>query len=255
MRTRLTTIALLAAGTLALVGAIGAQADVQTSNWSGYAVHRAGIRFREVEAAWKQPSAACVRGRKTYSSFWVGLGGLRRGAGALEQVGTEMDCTAGGQMRAAAWYEVVPAATRWVRLPIGPGDTIAASVSVHGHAVTFTLADFSTGRSFHRTVHAARLDTSSADWIAEEPSSCAGNHHCRTLPLANFGSVEFTHALARSTSGHSGTIIDSAWHASRIRLQPRAQQAKTAGHGPGSAVASSLEKAGSAFQVSFTRSG
>jgi hypothetical protein len=255
MRMRLTTIALLAAGPLALVSAIGAQADVQTSNWSGYAVHRAGVRFREVEAAWKQPSASCSRGRKTYSSFWVGLGGLRRGARALEQVGTEMDCTASGEMRAAAWYEVVPAATRWVRLPISVGDTIAASVSVHGHTVTFTLADFSTGRSFDHTVHAARLDTSSADWIAEEPSSCAGSHRCRTLPLANFGSVEFTHALARSASGHSGTIIDPAWSASRIRLQPRARQANSSGHGSGSVVASALQNAGSAFQVVFTRAG
>ena len=35
-------------------------------------------------------------------------------------------------------------------------------------------------------------DTSSAEWIAEAPSQCDGSGSCQPLPLADFGTVQFT---------------------------------------------------------------
>ncbi len=255
MSVRPITTALLTVGAVAFFGATGARADIPTSNWSGYAVHRPGVRFREVSAAWRQPSASCVRGRRAYAAFWVGLGGFRKGARSLEQVGTETDCTAGGHRRAFVWYEVVPAATRSVRLPISPGDTIAAAVSAHGRTVTFALADFSNRRTFRRTVHAGRIDLSSAEWIVEAPSGCVGHSHCQILPLANFGSMTFSHASARSASGHTGTIPDPAWFASRFVLNPFGKQFAAA---PGTrrastATTSGLKTGGSSFRVTFSQ--
>ena len=47
------------------------------------------------------------------------------------------------------------------------------------------------------------------------------------LPLTDFGTVRFTSATATSTSGHTGTISDAAWSATRIVLDLRV------GGGPG----------------------
>ncbi len=63
---------------LGLAAATAAPADADTtssSNWSGYAVHRAGTSFNRVLGAWVQPAPHCQRGTQTYSAAWVGLGG------------------------------------------------------------------------------------------------------------------------------------------------------------------------------------
>jgi hypothetical protein len=253
MAVRPPTIALFAAAVIALCGAGGASAAVRSSNWSGYAVYHPGVRFREASAVWRQPSASCTPGHRTYSAFWVGIGGYRRGSHALEQVGTEVDCTSSGQLRSSAWFEVVPAATRWMKVPVNPGDTVAASVTVHGHSVTLALADFSSGHGFRHTVRAARVDVSSAEWIVEAPTDCIGNQHCRTLPLANFGLASFSRASARSRSGHTGTISDPSWTATRITLRARSGQFVRATSAAAAATPSGLESGGSAFRVSFSR--
>ncbi len=103
---RWTVTILLVLGLLA--GAPVALADEgESSNWAGYAVH--GASFHQVIGAWRQPGVSCVPGRRTYSAFWIGLGGFKAGADALEQIGTEADCRASGAERLGAWYEMVPA--------------------------------------------------------------------------------------------------------------------------------------------------
>src|SRR5438045_7249221 len=67
------------------VAAPSALADsVQSSNWAGYTVHRAGVRFTKVLAAWRQPAPSCVGGQRTFSAVWVGLGGYSASSSALE---------------------------------------------------------------------------------------------------------------------------------------------------------------------------
>ena len=239
-----------------LAGAPAALGDTsQSTNWAGYAVHRTGVSFDHVVGSWTQPSATCTAGNPTYSSVWVGLGGYSTTASALEQIGTEEDCTTQGTAVASAWYELVPAPSRTVALTIAAGDHLRASVSARGRLVTLTLADLTSRRTFTRTVRTSAVDLSSAEWIVEAPSVCAGATNCTTLPLASFGTAAFTGASAQSTTGHTGTIADRHWGASEISLITAGRHFVGGPQGPAalgaSAVPSVLTASGSAFSVIY----
>ena len=231
----------------ALLFAPAALADSgQSTNWAGYAVH--GTSFRQISATWQQPSVACLRGRDTYSAYWVGLGGYNLGSQALEQIGTEADCNVDGSRTLSAWYEMVPAASMPIAMTIAPGDRMQADVAVSGHRATLVLRDRTRHRAFRISVSAAHVDVSSAEWIVEAPSDCMSS--CVTLPLADFGAAVFSAARAQTTGGHWGAINDPAWSATRITLAPQALLAS--GHASRSgAVPSSLEAGGTSFAVSF----
>src|SRR5207248_473552 len=79
--------------------------------WAGYVAggSSSNTQFSSVSGSWTQPTARCGSGQ-TYSAFWVGLGGSGDGSSALEQTGTQADCTADGGTEYYAWYELVPAA-------------------------------------------------------------------------------------------------------------------------------------------------
>src|SRR5581483_304901 len=184
-------VGLLCGMTIA-VGAPGALADTSTSpNWAGYVVHRSHMRFSRVSAEWVQPSATCIPGRRTRSSIWVGLGGFRRDSKALEQIGTQVDCSPTGAVHSAAWYELVPALSHAIGYRVTAGDLIAARVTVHGRQVRMSLTDLNRGWTYVKQVDAKTVDASSADWIVESPSNCFIGPSCHRFALANFGSVMF----------------------------------------------------------------
>jgi hypothetical protein len=246
--------ALAAVLTFGLVGAASASADMSdSSNWAGYAVHRSGVRFRTVVGSWTQPDVTCTPGRATYSSVWVGIGGYDLSSPALEQIGTELDCTAGGRVVSNVWYELVPAPSRATKLAVAPGDRIRASVAVAGNRVKLTLADLTRRRSFTKTVHATVLDTTSAEWIVEAPSACGTATDCLTLPLADFGSAAITGARATTTSGHRGSITDGRWSTTKISLAENARRfAGSPADRPVLAQPSGLTADGTGFSVSYT---
>lgn len=250
-------IPLAVIGFAALSGAPAASADTaQSSNWAGYAVHRGGVHFTRVSGTWTQPRATCTRGQATYSAVWVGLGGYALSSQALEQIGTESDCTASGRAVASAWYELVPSASRAVKLTVRAGDRIRAAVAVDGDEVTVTLANLTRNRSFSRRLHPATIDTGSAEWILEAPSVCSSASSCRTLPLADFGSTGFTAAGATTTSGHRGTINDRQWKTTRISLASTGPTFVSAASAtPAGAVPSALSARGSAFTVTYSGGG
>lgn len=230
-----------------------ALADTQTSdNWSGYAAHRAGASFNHVQASWRQPVGRCTAGQPAYAAFWVGLGGYSLTSNAMEQIGTELDCTSSGRSRSSAWYELVPSPSRAVKMTIAGGDRMTASVSVKGRRVTLHLADNTRHESFSRTVTARALDLGSAEWIAEAPSGCTATGVCQTLPLANFGSVHFTHARAHTRSGQDGGVSSRWWSTTRIVLHPNPRISVINGT-PGSSTPSRLGAAGSAFEVDYAQ--
>jgi hypothetical protein len=253
MRLRLKTT--LSIATAILLGAAPAAIanSSSSSNWAGYAVHRSGVRFHEVFAAWRQPTLTCVAGSPSYSAFWVGIGGYRLNAPALEQIGTEADCTSSGRAIANAWYELVPAGSRPLKLIVDPGDELAGSVTVSGHTVVVALQDRTRHRSAKRTLHASVIDDSSAEWIAEAPSDCLSNNSCRTLPLANFGSTSFDVAGAQTASGRIASIRSNAWRTTKITLGAGGQRYATVRNGTiGSATPSALSSGGSAFDVTYS---
>jgi hypothetical protein len=249
VRATFLTLAVLAAGALSLAPAALAD-DGVSSNWAGYAVHGSG--FHSVWASWRQPGVSCARGQTAYSAYWVGLGGYSSGSRALEQIGTEADCHDGRPVL-SAWFEMVPAASVPVSLPVSPGDAISAVVTVSGHRATLTLSDLTRRRSFHTAVSSGSIDVTSAEWIVEAPSDCAAT--CSTLPLANFGSALFTGARAQLGDGYVGTIADRRWSTTRIRLSPSGRQfiANNGGsRAAGAAITSGLTWGGSVFAVSYT---
>ncbi|MGI8559456.1 MAG: G1 family glutamic endopeptidase [Solirubrobacteraceae bacterium] len=239
---------------LVLAGAPAALADAtRSSNWAGYALHRSGMSFTRVMGAWRQPSATCTPHIPTYSSVWVGLGGYRVGSRALEQIGSEVDCNAAGKIESSAWYELVPAGSRKIKITVRPGDELSASVSVSGHRVRLALRDRTRRSSFTRTLRATTADVSSAEWILEAPSVCAGGYSCRTLALAAFGSASFSRASAVTTTGEEGSIADRRWGATRISLAPSGRhfiERSASGIGA-SALPSSLSARGSSFTVTY----
>jgi hypothetical protein len=209
------------------------------------------VHFTSVSGTWTQPRATCTRGQATYSAEWVGLGGYDLRSKALEQIGTESDCTASGRAVSSAWYELVPSPSHAIKLTVRPGDRMRAGVTVKGDAVTVTLSDLTRHRSFTKRLHPATIDATSAEWILEAPSVCSGSD-CHTLPLADFGSAGFTAAAATTTTGHRGTIDDHRWTTTRISLAATGRTfVSDVSAPPASAVPSVLSAKGSAFTVTY----
>jgi hypothetical protein len=259
---RLTPFLVTAAWVLGAVPAASAASDVQqasSGNWSGYVIGGSSSpsKFSSVSGSWVQPTAKCTNGQ-SYGAFWVGLGGAGQ-TEALEQAGTEADCTSGGAASYFAWYELVPSAPVQLDLAVHAGDHMSSKVSVDGSSVTVVVSDQTTGQSVSRTLQMSDPDTSSAEWIAEAPSACDQTaSNCQPLNLTDFGTVTFTNASATSTDGHTGTISDSDWSAAAVQLSPGA-----AGGGPdftssesaAGATPSSLSSDGSSFSVAWSDGG
>ncbi len=214
-------------------------AAAASSNWAGYAV--TGSTFTDVKGTWVQPALTCPATGSSYAAFWVGLGG-ETGNGGLEQTGTEADCQ-NGRVSYSSWYETLPDGSVQVPVTVTPGDTVSAEVAADTTAgtATLTLTDVTTGQTFTTTTTPSILDTSSAEWIAEAPSQCLGSR-CLQLPLANFGTVQFS-GSSTTANGHVGTISDASWSTTSIEL----------GGGAGSAVPAALSPDGTAFAVAFTQ--
>jgi hypothetical protein len=188
-----------------------------SENWAGYvaASNVGNGQFSSVSGNWVVPTVSSSAGHG-YSAFWVGLGGSSNQSQALEQVGTSADTT-GGKTQYYAWYELVPAPETRLNLAVHPGDHISGNVSVSGSTVTISLSDQTTGQSVTKELHMSNPDTSSAEWIAEAPSSQSQFGDYQTLPLADFGKVTFTNAYATS-GGHTGSISDSDWSLQQVQL-------------------------------------
>jgi hypothetical protein len=248
--------------------AAGDAAPQQSSNWAGYAVSdtntvqtgttdpaiAAPLQFTSVTATWTVPAVRCTAGTASFSSFWVGLGGYSSTANALEQTGTDADCSAAGKPSYYAWYELVPDPSTRVNLKVNAGDTISASVNWTGTQALVQVKNRTRKTSFTKLLDSAAPDLSSAEWIAEAPSQCSSADRCRVLPLANFGSVGFTR-IATIANGHPGTLADTVWAAAQIRLVPqssgRAFFGKPDNASPAGAAPAAVSADGRSFSVGW----
>jgi hypothetical protein len=235
----------------------------QTStNWAGYAAitgsstREYAKRFIHVSGSWVEPTATCTAGAPTFSAFWVGLGGYKQTSRALEQVGSEADCSASGQVSYYAWYEYVPAGPNTInKLAVRAGDEITASVAVRGDRAKVTLTDVTTGATFKHTkkMRSPKPDVSAAEWIAEAPSAC-NNDRCTPLTLTNFGSLTFTSATATSVGldgRHTGVIDDAAWIYGAIELQSTNSRSRFNQNEPSQATTGTLAATGDSFSVTY----
>src|SRR2546428_410774 len=149
-----------------------------STNWSGYAVTGAAGSVTDAKGSWIVPSVTCSSAA-SYSSFWVGIDGF--GSNTVEQTGTDSDCQSGSPTY-YAWYEFYPGPGLLITdITVRPGDHLSAEAvySTTG-LVTVTITDATTAQPFTTSGGGGALG-SSAEWIAEAPSSAGG-----VLPLANF---------------------------------------------------------------------
>jgi hypothetical protein len=241
-------------------------ATLSSSNWAGYAVTApAGVTptptapptaptttiplaFTNVSGRWVQPAVSCTKGKATYSAFWVGIGGFSPASQALEQIGTQANCTATGKAKYSMWYELVPAASVPIKFKVFPGNAIAASVNVSGTRVTLQIRNLSRKTNFTKTLSMAAPDLSSAEWIAEAPTGC-NNSGCRQLPLAKFRTLTFTKASVTTSDGHTGTITDTAWSPTMIELADIANGPFSSETTMSGALPSALSSNGASFAV------
>ena len=163
--------------------------DGTSTNWSGYAAY--GRSFSTVSGSWTQPAVTCS-GQNAYSSYWVGLDGYN--TPTVEQLGTEGDCV-NGAAQYYAWFEMYPRGGRLISMKVNHGDAFHASVTALGRGLfALTLADLTTGASFSTNQKLNAAQGASAEVIVEAPSSGG------VLPLASFGTAQFTDAVANGQS-------------------------------------------------------
>jgi len=155
-----------------------------SNNWSGYALTGTGP-YQSVSSSWTQPAVNCEKTRNAYSAFWIGLDGYT--SETVEQTGTEGMCSKGAPVY-TAWYEMYPKYPVTYKETVLPGDSFTSSVQYLGRArFKLTLSDTTQGWSKTVTKRLRSAERSSAEVIAEAPSSSLG-----VLPLADFGTVDFS---------------------------------------------------------------
>lgn len=177
-------------------------ASTTSTNWSGYAVTGAKSHFTSVSASWTEPTAHCSGSSAKYAAFWVGLDGYN--SSSVEQTGSDSDCD-GSSPDYYGWYEMYPANPVYFSNAVSPGDHFTASVTFSGtRTYTLVLKDTTKGWTHTITKNQSGLARSSAEVITEAPSSSSG-----VLPLANFGTINYTGSSANgsSMSGQSPTSI------------------------------------------------
>jgi hypothetical protein len=155
-----------------------------SSNWAGW--DNTGGTYTSVSASWVQPTITCAKRETSYASFWIGLDG--DGSNSVEQTGSEGDCNHGTPVY-YSWYEFYPAYPVNYSNTVRPGDQFSSTVTYSGGKYTLVLTDSTQGWTHTTTGSAPSGLNASAEVIAEAPSSNRG-----VLPLANFGTMNFTNA-------------------------------------------------------------
>ncbi|MDA4131114.1 MAG: G1 family endopeptidase [Thaumarchaeota archaeon] len=175
-------------------------------NWAGYAINASANSVTQVKGSWIQPAVICPASGLQAASFWVGIDGLT--SLTVEQTGTLALCI-GGVASYSAWYEFYPAySVNITTMAIHPGDKISALVkySTITSKFTTTIKDLTTGKSFSHTAAVPGAARSSAEWIAEAPSSPSCPYTLNICPLPNFGSVSFGKDTTLVTGTNTATI-------------------------------------------------
>ncbi|MFZ0248890.1 MAG: G1 family glutamic endopeptidase [Acidimicrobiales bacterium] len=233
---------------------------VQSSNWAGYA--DTNDTFNSVASSWTEPTVNCANsnsgldgilglstldgllgGPGAASAFWVGLDGYN--STSVEQLGTDSDCDSGSPSY-YAWYEMYPnpSVTLPSQYPVQPGDHLTALVSANSAGTSFTLMikDSTAGWTFSTTQTGSGFARSSAEVIAEAPSSCS-ILFCSEVPLADFGQVDYSGSSVIDSAGTKGSL--ASFDANEITMSD---------NGTTLATPSSLSSDGSSFSVAWNAS-
>jgi hypothetical protein len=181
----------------------------QSNNWSGYnqGYLEKGVQFHQVSGTWAVPTASPhKRGENEYSATWVGIGGGCVNANCsvtdstLIQAGTEQDVDSSGNASYSAWYELIPAPSLTVSLPVKAGDRVHVDIREGTPQVwTILIQNLTTGKSFSTTVPYSST-YATAEWILETPIVVDSNGNASVGPLPKLTTVKFDGGLDNSVN-------------------------------------------------------
>jgi hypothetical protein len=208
--------------------------NAQSTNWAGYA--DTGSSFSKVSASWTEPSATCSGGAEQLAAFWVGIDGYS--SDSVEQDGTIIECYQSVEYQ-YTWWEMYP--TNDIQVvgdTLAAGDAITSTVTRSGTSYTLAVTDSThAADSFTETETCSSCANSSAEWIAEAPSSGSSIY-----PLADFKS--WTASSASVTEGSTSGVI-SSFTDDEITMIDSSKKVK--------AEPSSLNSGGNGFSVTWER--
>jgi hypothetical protein len=253
----------IASPSLSMPPAIGvmraSNSSWSSTNWSGYAVTGSTNSVTFAYGSWAVPAVSAGTSPTTtyYAAFWVGIDGFS--SNTVEQTGTLSEIQ-GSTKTYYAWYEFYPSPMYEITsLSIKPNDVISANVTYtgsgstgffHRTASTFTvtITDVTTGKSFSTSGSVSGASRSSAEWIAEAPSSYG------VLPLANFGTASYGSDYTgikgtcyATISGVSGQISSFGSAVQKITM--------VTNRGVTKAAPTAMSNDGTSFQVAWASAG
>ena len=230
---------------------------VASSNWAGYA--DTNDTFNSVSSSWREPAVNCadstsgpegllsmsslLGGPDEAAAFWVGLDGYN--STSVEQLGTDSDCDSGTPSY-YAWYEMYPNPSVALpsQYPVKPGDQMTTLVAANSTGTSFVLSikDATAGWMFSTTQTGSGFARSSAEVIAEAPSSCS-IQGCNQVPLADFGQIDYSGSSVIDAAGTKGS--PASFDATEITMSD---------NGTTLATPTSLSSDGSSFSVAWNAS-
>ena len=174
----------------------------QSSNWAGVVIENppSGTTFTAVSATFTVPKPTSTGGSGAQSaSAWVGIDGDTCATAILQ---TGIDFTVqGSSVSYDAWYEWYPDyAHDFSGISMKAGDSMSVAVVASSKTSgTATIKNLSTGQTVTKTISSsASLCGKNAEWIVEDFESGGG-----MVPFANFNTVTFSNAVAKTSSGGS----------------------------------------------------
>ncbi len=218
----------------------------ESLNWSGYAVTGSAGSVSDAKGSWIVPTANCAATPGADAAFWVGIDGFSDST--VEQTGVLIECSSSGTPTYLAWFELFPRpAFQITSVSISPGDTISAEVKYSFGKFFVYLTDLKTGQSFTTSASVGNAQRTSAEWIAEAPSSGGS-----ILPLADFttafygsGYTSVPNTSSATVNGVSGPI--SSFSHTSITMVTSSGVVK--------ASPSGLSTDGTSFSVTWVSSG
>jgi len=184
-----------------------------SSNWSGAVLTAppAGSTFNAVSGQFTVPvpSVPSGQGDGTYSaSVWAGIDGDTY-QNAILQAGIDITVTSsGGKLSYSydSWYEWLPNyATDFStsQFSFKAGDVVSVSITSSSSTTgTVVLDNLTTGKKVTQALSApdssSALGGQNAEWIVEDYEEGGG-----LVPFADFGTVLFTNAVAKTSKGVS----------------------------------------------------
>ena len=167
---------------------------VHSSNWSGYAL--SGGPFTSASGTFNVPTITPSGNTQMDASEWVGIDGFGPGASSIIQAGIDESFEPNGGTVTFAWYELYPAPSFPVPLPVAAGDQVTVAISEVSPGVwDLLVSDETNAQSFNAEFNYSGPGNT-AEWIVEAPFSTLTNS---VIPLPPFTPVTFTNLAATPT--------------------------------------------------------